>query len=264
MREELLSLVKSSGNWLTKIYMYLQYKKLYKFEKKFVAKYDLCIAVSEEDRMTLSAMCPAGKYIIIANGVDIEYFKPGDEKPRPNSMIWVGGMSDMYNRQAINYFCDKIFPIIRDEIEDVKLTVIGKSPTKKLIELARKNGNVEYVGYVDDIRQHVHKSLLFIAPIVSGGGTKFKILNALSMGKAVITTTIGAEGIEATNERNIIIADSYKEFARKAVGLLNDYDRVLEIGANARKLIVEKYNWEEIGKKYNRAYLEVVKAKRER
>lgn len=252
----LLTILNNNKNYFFKIYMYLQYKKLMKFETENCPKYETCISVSTEDAETLRKMCPDSNLTIIPNGVDIDYFKPCLDKPLSNGMAWVGGMGDIYNKEAVNYFCKKIFPVIKDKINDVKFTVIGKNPTKEVLKLS--SNNVNCVGYVDDIRPYIHRATIFVAPIISGGGTKLKVLNALSMGKAVVTTSVGAEGIEVTNYENIIIEDEPEKFARKVIELLNSPRQVQEIGKKARELILDKYDWNKIGKKHNRLYLKIV------
>lgn len=254
----LLSLVRQSENIFFKVYMYMQYKKLATFEKEEMGKCEICIAVSEKDKEVLSKFNPNTEITVIPNGVDVAYFSPKNGKRVPKSVIWVGGMKDFYNRQAVNYFCEEIFDKIKKEVQEVRLTMVGKSPTKKVLELAEQNKDVRCIGYVEDVRPYINEAMIFIAPILSGGGTKLKVLNALAMGKAVVTTSIGAEGIDVTNGENIIIADNPDEFARRSVELLKNPEKAERIGKKARELIIEKYDWEKIGKRYNKIYEELV------
>jgi len=254
----LLSLIKQSKNILFKMYMYIQYKKLSSFEREEMGKCEICIAVSENDKEVLSKLSPDTEITVIPNGVDVEYFSPKNGEQIPRSAIWVGGMKDFYNRQAVNYFCEEIFEKIKKEVQDVRLTMVGKSPTKKVLELAKQNKDVRCIGYAEDVRPYINEAMIFIAPILSGGGTKLKVLNALAMGKAVVTTSVGAEGIDVTNGENIIIADNPDEFARRSVELLKNPEKTERIGKKARELIIEKYDWEKIGKRYNKIYEELV------
>ncbi len=246
-------------NILTKMYMYLQYLKLFKFEKKMCSKFDRCITVSEFDKKALENLCPNGRFTIIPNGVDTEYFKGNNIKIVPNSLIWVGGMRSLYNREAVNYFVDEILSLIQLEIPDVKVTFVGSSPPQKLFEISKINSSIRYTGFVEDVRPYVEEAAVYIAPIRSGSGTKLKILNALSLSKAVVTTSIGAEGIDVTPNENILIADSPQDFAQKTIELLRNPDIAEKIGKAGRKLIEGKYNWKIICSKMNQVYEEIIK-----
>ncbi len=247
-------LAKNSRNPLFKVFMYMQYLKLYHFEKNECSNYDVCAPVSENDKNILKTMCPEADLVVVPNGVDTKYFIPGNEKIIPDSIIWVGGMKDMYNHEAVDFLVDEIFPLVRTEVPNVKLTVIGRSPTKKLLQLEKTNENVKVLGYVDDVRTAIGEAAVYIAPIRSGGGTKLKILNALSMAKPVVTTTIGAEGIEVKDNEHLLIADDPELFAKKTVELLRDPVRAKKLGENGRRLMLEKYDWDIIGEKMNEIY----------
>lgn len=167
-------------------------------------------------------------------------------------------MADMYNKEAVNYFCNEVFPLVQEEVKDVKFTVVGKSPTRTLIELSKKNTNVLPVGYVEDIRPYVDTSAVFVAPIKSGGGTKLKVLNALAMAKPVVTTSVGAEGIEAKDGEHIAIADDAPTFARKVVELLRNPERATRMGKNGRDLILDKYDWRMIAREQDKLYRDII------
>jgi len=250
----ILSLLKNSRNIIFKSFMYLQYMKLKKFESRVCPNFDFCAVVSDDDMRMLQSISPSARFVVVPNGVDTSYFAPDGRNPLPNSLIWVGGMDSLYNREAVDFFLIKIFPLIQREIPVVKIIVVGKFPTKKLLHLARTNKNIEVIGYVNDVRPFINSAVVYIAPIKSGGGTKLKVLNAMSMGKAVVTTSVGVEGIEAVNNENILIADNPETFAKKVTELLKNPKRAEDIGRKARKLIVEKYDWEIIGKRMNRLY----------
>lgn len=250
---------KLEENILIKTYMFLQYLKLFKFEKTVCSNFDRCITVSDLDRKALEAICPDGKFVTIPNGVDIEHFKCRKTKVIPNSLVWVGGMRSFYNRDAVNYFLDEIIPLIQCEIPDVKVTFVGSSPPKGLLEISKRNPQIKFTGFVEDIRPYVEEAAVYIAPIRSGSGTKLKILNALSLSKAVVTTSIGAEGIEVSPNENIFIADNPEDFAQTTIELLKNPDMAEFAGKEGRKLIEEKYDWETICRKMNQVYEEIIK-----
>lgn len=257
----ILSLLKNSRNIIFKMFMYLQYIKLKRYEKNVCPNFDICATVSEHDLNLLKTMSPSTKCVVIPNGVDTTYFMPDGRNPLPNSLIWVGGMDNLYNREAVDFFLSKIFPFIQREMPGVKFTAVGKLPTKKLLHLARTNKNIEVIGYVNDVRPFINSAAVYVAPIKSGSGTKLKVLNALSMAKPVVTTSMGVEGIDAKDYEHLMIADDPELFATKTINLLNNPQYALKIGGNGRKLIIEKYDWEIIGKRMNRLYEGVLNVK---
>jgi len=242
-------------NFLLKCYLYLQYKKLYNFEKNICPRYRKCVVVSDTDRKILSEMCHNDNFITIPNGVDSDYFSPDDSfSPLPHSLIWTGGMNSPYNHDAVDYFLDQILPLIKQQIPDVRSFFVGKSPTDKLKEMARNDSYIEVTGYVEDVRPFMNKALIFIAPIRSGSGTKIKILNALSQAKAVVTTSIGAEGIDVLDNENIMIADDPVEFSHKVIYLLKNPETARIMGKKGRELIKKKYDWRVIELQINKIY----------
>lgn len=250
----LARLIKVQKNVFIKLYLYVQYLKLIYFEKKMCPKFDRCIVVSDTDKEILKKICSKDNFEIVPNGVDIEYFKPNNVKLKFNSLVWAGGMGDPYNKDAVDYFLEEIFPIIHSEIPDVQMNFIGPSPTDKLIKLAQNYPNIKVTGYVDDIRPYVAESSIFVAPLRSGSGTKIKVLNAMAQGKAVVTTSVGAEGINVENKKNIIISDDPKEFAENMIYLLKNPEVAKKMGEYGRNLIENNYAWEIIFNQMNFIY----------
>ncbi len=257
-------LLKNSKNIIFKIFMYLQYLKLKKFEMHACRNFDRCAVVSEDDLKILKKLSPYANFVVVPNGVDTSYFAPDRSASLKDSMVWVGGMDSMYNRQAVEFFIEEIYPIIHKSIPDVKFTVVGKSPPKKLLQLSEINRNVKVVGYVEDVRPYINSSAVYIAPIKSGSGTKLKVLNALSMAKPVVTTSIGAEGIEVKDGEHLLIADDPEIFAKRTIELLRNPELAMKLGENGRKLMIEKYDWDIIGQKMLRVYEELVALKKQK
>lgn len=249
--------MKVEKNMLIKFYLYLQYLKLKNFERRMCAIFDHCIVVSDADREILYDITRVDNFFVIPNGVDTEYFKPGELEYDPHSLVWVGGMEGPYNRDAVIFFIEEIFPLIESNFPTVTVTFVGASPPPKLIKKANENPKIKVIGYVNDVRPYVDKAAIFIAPIRSGSGTKIKILNALSQEKAVVTTAIGAEGIEVNANQDIMIANSPQEFADAIIHLFKNQSKIRELGKNARKIIEKKYSWETINEKVDQLYDEL-------
>ena len=253
--------IRIEKNIAAKLYLYLQYSKLIRFEKKACALFDLCTVVSDYDMKVLKKMSPQATYEVIPNGVDIEYFSPGNHNSNIYSLTWVGGMKDTENRDAVHYFFNDILPLIIPHFPNVKVCIVGKSPSEILLSNAHNNHNIEIIGYVDDVRDYINRSQIFIAPLRGGSGTKLKVLNAMSMERVVVTTSIGAEGIRAENGKNIIIADTPEEFANKIVYLLQNPSAAKKIGRAAREVIEKYYDWKIIGKKMDQVYADMIMQK---
>ena len=247
---------KVERNPLIKTFLRYQYRKLENFEKSVCCKFDKCTVVSDTDKEFLVKLCGGENFVTIPNGVDIDYFQMSKENILPNTLVWAGSMGGAYNRDAVIYFLERIWPDIQVVIPEVKVVFIGNSPPKILKKMALENPNIEYTGYVEDVRPHIAKSAIFIAPLRSGSGTKVKVLNAMSQGKLVVTTSVGAEGIEAKPDKEIIIADDPKKFAEKTVYFLKHLEEAQEIGQHARRVIEEKYNWEVINTTIRQVYKE--------
>lgn len=244
-------------NLLLKAYLRLQYKKLRNFESRICGQFNCCIVVSENDRECLRQMCGDLHFEIIPNGVDAVYFQPGGTPARPNELVWTGSMKGPYNRDAVEYFLAEIWPLIHQKHPEITVNFVGDAPVEQLVRLAEKSVHVKYTGYVDDIRPYVAGAAVFIAPLRSGSGTKIKVLNAMAQAKPVVTTTIGAEGIEARDGEEIIIADSPREFAEKTIHLVQHPQEAQQIGLRARKVIEEKYAWSVLEEKIKDIYADV-------
>jgi glycosyltransferase involved in cell wall biosynthesis len=246
-------LLKNSRNVLFKGFMYFQYLKLKRYERDICTKADVCAVVSENDMNELKAIGAQARFVVIPNGVDTDYFAP-EGRSDHLSLIWTGGMNSLYNREAVDFFADSIFPRIEEKIPDVKFSIVGAGQTKKILKLRDKNQNVRLTGYVDDVRPYMDAATVYIAPIKSGSGTKLKVLHALSMGKPVITTTVGAEGLDVQDGVHLLIEDDPKMFAEKTVYLLTNPAVAERLGKNGRRLMVEKYDWRIIGRKISEVY----------
>jgi glycosyltransferase involved in cell wall biosynthesis len=239
-------------NSLRKIHYYREYKKSYKEEIAVCKKMDAIFVVSERDGMILNRVVPHIPKLLMPNGVDTTFFKPSDEKPEPYSMVFTGMMGYFPNYDGMLYFLDEIFPLILKKIPQAKIYIVGNSPPKILQD--RSSENVIVTGYVDDVRPYIWKSGLYVVPLRMGGGTRLKVLEALSMKKPVITTSIGCEGINVTDGDSLLIEDDPQNFALRAVEIMNDNAVSRLISSNGYDLIRSTYDWEIITTRMDEAY----------
>ena len=245
---------KFAGNWFSKVYLMLQAYKLRRFERLAGQYFTYQTAVSDEDKVVLEKICPNANIAVIPNGVDTEYFVTNMHDMEDDSIIYVGGTTWFPNYDAVQYFIRDIFPLVKKEIPDITLHHIGRQIDDKLHKIAAGGDNIKIHGFVDDIRPLVAKAAIFIVPLRIGGGTRLKIVDALSMGKAIVSTSIGCEGIKVTDKVDIVVADTPRDFADNIIGLIRDRDRREKLMANARKTALEKYSWKTIAPLLNDVY----------
>jgi glycosyltransferase involved in cell wall biosynthesis len=245
-------------NPLAKAYLALQARKLRRFERKASRIVDHHATVSERDRETLLRISPGSKVTVVPNGVDPEYFKKTIDAVESNRLIYVGGMTWFPNYDAMLYFIDHIWPLIKKEVPDAKLTHIGRQTSNEFARKAESDPALRFLGFVDDIRPEMSRSAVYIVPLRIGGGTRLKILDAMSMGKAIVSTSIGCEGIDVTDGHDILIADTPAEFAAKTVELMRNPHLRDTLSKNARETVIKKYAWNVIASELEEAYRRTV------
>jgi len=201
-----------------------------------------CVAVSRDDARDLQELAPTARLYVVPNGTDTNV-----EPPPPASdahrALWVGGMNDPYNRRAVLFFLKEIFPLVRELCPQFVWRVVGKSPPPELVAAAAAIPEIELAGFVHDLKAEYATANVVVVPLTAGGGTKLKTLEAMSMGRAVVCTSIGAEGIDAHHGEHLLIADEPREFAAHLARLFADRQRVLQIGDAARRLMQAMYDW---------------------
>lgn len=246
-------------NPLARIYTALQSSRLKAYEKNESPKFGLNIMMSEPDGQLLKSISPQVKTTIVPNGVDTDYFTVRDEI-QENAIIYTGGMNMFANKDAVMHLVNDIWPRIRAQVPDAIFNVIGQDPPEELLSIAQLDGSIRVHGYVDDIRPYVAKSAVYVVPLKVGGGTRLKVLDSLAQGKAIVSTSIGCEGIDVTDGLNIHIEDTDEGFADRVIELINDPQRRKALGAEARKLAEQKYAWPSIGVALQDAYDSLVKS----
>lgn len=223
-----------------------EYKTMERLENRCAKAADQVLTVSDTDREFFSAIVPKEKITVIPTGVDTAYFEPARDAEKPNSLVFTGAMDWLPNEDAIVYFVREIFPLIVAEIPDVTLSVVGRNPSLRVRELGSKN--VLVTGRVDDIRPFVAEAAVYVVPLRVGSGTRLKIFEAMAMGKTVISTTVGAEGLPVRDGEHLLLADTPTEFAERTVALLRDTGQREWLGMNARQLVERSYSWASVTK----------------
>ena len=199
-----------------------------------------------------------GPLEVVSNGVDCVRNQPASHPINPVRLVFSGALTYQANHDAVKYFLQEIYPIIQEARSDVTLSITGATAGVDFKSLPLSDG-VTFTGFVDDIRPIVGGSAVCIVPILEGGGTRLKILEAMALGTPVVSTTKGAEGIEARHGEHLLLADDAASFAESTLKLLRDPDLRQRLAGNARRLVEECYDWQKIGERFAGLVEDVVK-----
>lgn len=227
----------------------VEWRKVRRAEARACAEAVLTIAVSDADRAGLAALAPSATVSAIPTGVDTEYFAPRPGPQTPARLVFTGAMDWYPNEDGILYFIESILPAIRQRVPSATLAVVGRNPSNRLRAIAAAAG-VDVTGTVDDVRPHVAGAAVYVVPLRVGGGTRMKIFEGLAMGKAVVSTTVGAEGLPLMSGTHFVRADEPSEFARAVVALLNDPERRRALGDAGRRLVAGHYSWARVAEEF--------------
>jgi sugar transferase (PEP-CTERM/EpsH1 system associated) len=220
-----------------------EWKTMKAAERRYLQKADHVLVVSENDRAAFAKFVDPQKLTVTPTGADTEFFQPSGEKEIPNSLVFTGSMDWLPNEDGIFYFANEIFPLILAKAPDATLCVVGRKPSRRLQDLASRVPNIQLTDWVEDVRPYLARRAVFIVPLRIGGGTRLKIFEAMSMAKAVVSTSIGAEGLPVKNGEHLLLADQPAKFAENTLRLLGNAAQRAQIGQAARRLVEQNYGW---------------------
>lgn len=221
-----------------------QWKMLRDFEQKSARFVTGQVAVSESDATYfLENLGMKNVLGAVPTGVDCEYFQPPVQPPAKPVLAFLGSMDWDANQDAVNWFAGEILPRIRTQVPAAEFLVIGRNPPASLRALAEKDPGIRITGTVPDVRPLMAEAAAMVLPLRVGGGTRIKVYEAMAMGAPVVSTSIGAEGLDITHGKNILLADQAEAFANEAIALLQNPERARAIADEARRHVAEKYSW---------------------
>jgi len=226
------------------------------YELKACRRFDKIVALTDADRRELLAFEPALDIEVVPMAIDCSRFVPQSVPEEPNSLVFIGYFRHSPNVHGITRFCREILPLIRQDIPETKLFIVGSSPPDEIVRLGKMD-NVIVTGWVEDIKPYIARSSVYVAPLWLGTGMRVKILEAWGMAKPVVTTSVGSQGIDCTPGEDVLIADDSRDFAAQTVRLLRDRALREELGQNGRKRVEAKYDWEIIIQQVERMYDEM-------
>jgi polysaccharide biosynthesis protein PslH len=234
-------------NPLRKAFFFAEWLALERYERRYCDRFGANLVMSSLDEQILRPIAPKAEFVVVPNGVDIDFFtpaKPGAANGR--AIIFAGRLDQYSNRDAILYFVRDVWPRVRASNPDVTMHIIGANPPAELKEMAAADPRLQVHGFVPDVRPFFHQSTIAVCPIRDGGGTRIKVLDALAQGMPLVATTIGCEGIEVVPDRDVLIADSPEAFAEQIDRVLADEGLRLRLATHARRLAEEVYSWDGI------------------
>ena len=239
----------SDRGLLRRAYMRHQWRKMRRFEGEAGRRFDAVIAVSRQDRETFEREYGWRHVQVIGTAVDVDSFRPNATAEVPERLVFVGSMDWLPNRDGVAHFVANVWPAIREKRPLATFQIVGRNPSPAVRQLGRVPG-VEVVGTVPDTRPYLARAAVVVVPLLVGGGTRMKIYEAMAMAKPVVSTPLGAEGLDLNDGEHALLAESPAEFAGAVVRLLADRPRRRALGVAARRLVVESDSAEAVARQF--------------
>jgi glycosyltransferase involved in cell wall biosynthesis len=232
-----------------------QSRKMARLEQQSLARYDSVIAVSPRDRDVLARRYHLPVVESIDTGVDLDFFAMNPPEPDPEAdagtIVFTATMSWAANVDGIHFLLDEVFPLLLRVRPRIQAVIIGRNPPPALAEkIAARGLNVTLTGFVDDIRPHVARANVYVIPLFVGSGTRIKAFEAMAMGRPVVSTTLGIEGLDVTDGEHFVRADDAAAFANSILTLLNNAPLRARIAASARKLTEDRFSWSRVARQF--------------
>jgi glycosyltransferase involved in cell wall biosynthesis len=228
---------------------------VHNWESKIAQRFDSCEVVSELDQKTLQDSYPQTRIEVIPNGVDTHLYQPLATRAEKPTLMFVGKMDYFPCTDAALYFSKEVFPLIQRTLPDIKLLIVGVNPPPRILQL--ESESIHVTGKVKDVLPYYQRSSACVVPLRAAGGTRLKILEAMALGRPVVSTSIGCEGLDVENEKHLLVADRPDRFSEQVIRLLVDRDLYDRIVANARQMVVAHYDWDSIADRMMSIYAEL-------
>jgi glycosyltransferase involved in cell wall biosynthesis len=223
----------------------LEFAKMQRYEQAALRRFQHILAVSEHDRKLMSAWVDPERIAVVRTGVDTAQFRPGTYPGASQPLVtFVGAMDWEPNVDAVQYFCQEIWPLVQAGVPEARFRIVGRNPGRRVLDLASES--VEVTGRVASVVDQLHEAAVVVVPLRIGGGTRLKIYEAMAAGKAVVSTSVGAEGLEVHHQEDAILADTPQAFSEAVVMLLRDPSLRRRYEQAAASLAAQ-FDWAAIG-----------------
>lgn len=234
-----------------------QSRKMARLEQESLARYDTVIAVSERDREVLATRYRLPAVEAIDTGVDLDFYAPhpssaaDDPGSDGGSLVFTATMSWAANVDGIHFLLDEVFPLLLRARPNIQAVIIGRNPPASLSDKIRtRRLAVTLTGFVDDIRPYVAQSHVYVIPLFVGSGTRIKVFEAMAMGRPVVSTALGVEGLGVTDGEHYLRGDDAPALARSILALMDDATMRARIAGAARRLVEERFSWSRVGRQF--------------
>ncbi len=244
--------------WFLRPLLNIDVRKIGRWEKHYWQKAERLIVMSEEDRQFISKELDKEKIDVVANGVDTKWFA---EKQRQLSskptILSVGTFKWLPNIEAVDFLVEKIWPAIKNKVNNVNLLIVGNAPTNKVIAYGQNDSQITVAGRVEDIRDAFQSAHVLLAPVFSGKGTRYKILEAMASGTPVVASKIAVEGLDVIDGQHVLTSNEADVLADLTVKVLNDKNLWQKLSENGKEFVAQNYDWDLISQKLDRIYQEI-------
>jgi glycosyltransferase involved in cell wall biosynthesis len=242
------------AKWLDRMISKLEYAKMRRFEPAQLRRFDHVIAVSEQDRETMSSMLDPAAISVVPTGVDLAKFRyQPDASPTEHLVVFIGSMDWEANIDGVEFFCDQVWPRVLRRVPQARFRIVGRDPHPRVKKLASES--VEVTGSVPSTVEHLKEATVIVVPLRMGSGTRIKIYEGMAMGKATVSTRVGAEGLDVHHGQDILLADDPQGLAESICALLEDEGLRRRIEAAAHHT-ASQYDWSVV----TRRFVEILEA----
>jgi len=236
--------------------LYFDIRKIRFWEQHYWNNCHKLIVMSTDDKQLIAPLInDPNKIEVVANGVDTKWFNQHLNQPSPNpTVLFVGTFKWLPNKEAVNFLVSKIWPLIIDQMPESQLRIVGNAPTGEILSLADRSQSISVEGGIPDIRTAFGASQVLIAPVLSGKGTRYKVLEALASGTAVVATPTAVEGLKVQDGEHVMIGTTAQELANHTLDLLRHPAKQKRLAENGKRFVKKYYDWSLISKELDKIY----------
>jgi sugar transferase (PEP-CTERM/EpsH1 system associated) len=234
-----------------RLYLREQFRRMYAFEREQCRRFNSVIAVSPQDMAMIRRDYGVTRIADVPTGVDTEHFRASpDARSEPHHLIFTGSMDWMPNEDAVTHFAQTIFPRVKAAVPQATLSIVGRNPSPAVQALERTCEGVHVTGNVPEVPPYLERAGVFVVPLRIGGGTRLKIFEAMAMGKPIVSTAVGAEGLPVQHGEHLLLADTPDDFAAAVIRLVREPAYAAAMGERAAQFVRERFSWRGVAEQF--------------